>query len=114
MHDYSDTKCITILRNLLPALTSRDSKILIDDMVLPDTGVHWHATSMDITMMGALGSQERTRSEFESIVERVGGGLRIERTVVYTRPVRNAVMVLGRKGEGEAGLSGEFEEKVRV
>jgi demethylsterigmatocystin 6-O-methyltransferase len=86
-------------------------------MVLPDTGVHWHATSMDITMMGALGSQERTKSEFERIVEQAG--LRIERTVVYTWPVQNAVMVLVKKEDGagvelKRGLSGEFEEKVRV
>jgi hypothetical protein len=119
LHDYADAKCIAILRNLLPALTSPASKILIDDMMLPDTGVHWHATSMDITMMAALGSRERTRSEFERIVEKAG--LKIQRTVVYTWPVQNAVMVLVKKEEnvgmevnGTGRLNAEFEEKIKI
>ncbi|CZR52669.1 uncharacterized protein PAC_02546 [Phialocephala subalpina] len=91
LHDYADEKCILILKSLIPAL-DKELKILIDDMVLPNMGVHWHATSVDITMVAALGSQERTADEFRSLVEKAE--LRILETYTYTWPVMNAVMVL--------------------
>lgn len=44
IHDYPDEKAAVILRNTAAAL-SPDSLILIDDMVLPNSGVHLHARS---------------------------------------------------------------------
>lgn len=37
-----------------------DSRILIDDVVLPDTGANWQTTMADISMMISLGGKERT------------------------------------------------------
>ena len=40
--------------------TDADSRILVDEVVLPDTGVHWQVTMADISMMIGLGGKERT------------------------------------------------------
>lgn len=71
MHDYPDEQAAAILKNTIPALGS-DSVILIDDMVLPDSGVHWHSTQLDITMMTTLASQERTTGQWHTLMEKVG------------------------------------------
>jgi hypothetical protein len=47
IHDWDDDKALEILKNLVPALAP-DSRILIDDMVLPNTGVHWFPAALDI------------------------------------------------------------------
>ena len=71
LHDWSDEHSISILENLIPAL-GPDSKIVIDETVLPNTNVPWQAAYMDLTMMGSLGGIERTRAEFENVLDRAG------------------------------------------
>lgn len=46
-----------------------ESRILIDEVVLPDFGVHWHAAMQDISMAIQLGGKERTRTQWEKLVE---------------------------------------------
>ena len=43
MHDYPDYKCAIILRQIMDVM-DKDSVILIDEMVLPNKGAHWHQT----------------------------------------------------------------------
>ena len=43
LHDYPDFKCITLLKNTIAAM-DKSSVIIIDDMTIPNTGAHWHAT----------------------------------------------------------------------
>jgi demethylsterigmatocystin 6-O-methyltransferase len=69
IHDYPDEKAIVILKNLAAA---EDSVILIDDMVIPDVGAHWHATQLDIALMAGLASTERTREAWCKLIERQG------------------------------------------
>ena len=38
-------------------------------MVPPNTGVHWQAAQLDLTMMAALGSVERTREQWCVLME---------------------------------------------
>ncbi|KAJ5933890.1 hypothetical protein N7454_006219 [Penicillium verhagenii] len=40
IHDWEDDKAVQILKNIVPAM-AEDSQILIDDVVLPNTGAHW-------------------------------------------------------------------------
>lgn len=58
LHDWDDEKSIDILTNLPDAMSS-DSRILIDDMVLSNTGVHWWSTCLDLHMLTMLGAWER-------------------------------------------------------
>ena len=45
LHDWTDEHCVSILINLKDAMNLR-SRILIDELVLPDQGVDWTATAL--------------------------------------------------------------------
>jgi len=66
LHDWPDHKSREILRNTKSAM-GKDSVILIDEMVLPDVGVHSNVTSIDMSMMCVLASRERTQSEWDAL-----------------------------------------------
>lgn len=92
LHDYPDHKCVEILHHLKDAMAGYpDSVILIDDMVLPDTEVHWQATQLDLTMMCALGSMERTREQWYNLIE--SAGLKIDRVHQYTTSLQDSIIV---------------------
>ena len=91
LHDWPDDKCIAILRNLVPAM-DKDSRILIDDMVLPDTGVHWQATQLDLTLMAALGSVERTKEQWYALMK--SAGLKILQIYTYTTLLQDSIIVV--------------------
>jgi demethylsterigmatocystin 6-O-methyltransferase len=59
LHDYSDVKCVSILRNTVAAM-GPESVILIDEMVVPNERASWRAMQIDITMMACLASRERS------------------------------------------------------
>ncbi|KAL3478617.1 hypothetical protein BJX99DRAFT_256265 [Aspergillus californicus] len=59
IHDYPDDKCVLILKNIVSAM-GPDSIHLINDMVLPKFGAHWHVPQVDLTMMSMLASLKRT------------------------------------------------------
>jgi demethylsterigmatocystin 6-O-methyltransferase len=54
LHDWSDEKCVAILKNIVPAMEP-ESQVLIDEVVLPDTGVNWQVAQMDLIMMASFG-----------------------------------------------------------
>lgn len=71
IHDWPDDKSVEILKRLVEA-SGPESQILIDDMVLPDSGVPWEAATVDLTMMASLGSRERTLKEWHALLDRAG------------------------------------------
>lgn len=89
MHDWRDEDSAVILRRLREAM-GKDSVLLIDDMVLPDSGTHWHAAQLDIVMMAALAARERTRAQWEALVPRAG--LRIRDVFRYTESLGDSVI----------------------
>ncbi|KAH8689511.1 O-methyl transferase B [Talaromyces proteolyticus] len=89
MHDYPDDKAVAILKNIIAAL-GPDSVILIDDMVLPDSKVHWQATQIDITMMSALASRERTVEAWSELMQKAG--LKINRIYTYTESLQDSIL----------------------
>ena len=64
-------------------------------MVLPNVGVHWQAAQTDLTMMAELGSKERTRAQWDALVERAG--LEIMAVHTYNSSLQNSIMVVGLK-----------------
>lgn len=94
MHDWPDNECAKILQNIADVMNT-DSRILVDEVVLPDTGAHWQATMADIAMMIGLGGKERTTQQWKSLAERVG--LRIEEIHPYTAATYTSIVVLGLK-----------------
>jgi demethylsterigmatocystin 6-O-methyltransferase len=80
MHDWPDVDCIRILKNIISAM-GPDSLILIDDVVLPETNVPWQVSTMVMMMMAALGGIERSKEDWESLLDRAG--LKVAHIVRY-------------------------------
>lgn len=75
-HDWPDDKCIEILKNTASAMRAGGySKLLINDIVLPDRGTTRFAAQSDITMMAVLGSMERSEAQWRKLIE--GAGLEV-------------------------------------
>ena len=91
MHDHPDDKCIAILRQIVKAM-SKDSVILIDDMILPNQGVDWRATQIDLAMMAGLAAMERTENQWYSLID--SAGLKIKSVCTYTPELRDSVIVV--------------------
>ncbi|EKG09545.1 O-methyltransferase family 2 [Macrophomina phaseolina MS6] len=70
-HDNPDESALKILAGLRPAFAAH-SLLLIDDKVLPDRGVHRHATMLDLAMMAQVGSLERTRQQWHDLLAKAG------------------------------------------
>jgi len=70
MHDWGDEDCKIILRNIVPSM-SVDSKILINDLVLPDTNCERRMALNDLVMM-SFGGMERTESQWTALLQEVG------------------------------------------
>lgn len=74
LHDWPHDKAVAILSRVREAL-GPDSQVLIDEIVVPNSGAHWHATCMDLLMMTAVGARERTVDEWHALLD--DSGLRI-------------------------------------
>ncbi|QDS69567.1 hypothetical protein FKW77_008078 [Venturia effusa] len=60
LHDWPDTDCRTILRHLHAAMMKGYSTLLVDERVVPETGVDLLSAAADVTMMVNLDAKERT------------------------------------------------------
>lgn len=58
-------------------MTPGYSKILLNELVIPDIGCGVIAAQLDITMMACLASEERSEKQWQNIVDSVG--LKIEK-----------------------------------
>jgi len=71
MHDWSDDKCIEILRHIVAAMTPEYSRLLIDDFVVPATEVDWLTASLDLCMWLFFSGIERTMSQWQKLFDAV-------------------------------------------
>lgn len=72
LHDWPEDKCREILRNQIPAMKKGHSKIVIDDLVIPDQGAGWLETGIDMIMLTTHSAQERTQGDWKGLLESVG------------------------------------------
>lgn len=70
---------------------SKESVILIDEMILPDTDVHWYAASIDLTMMCGHAARERTQRQWEDLLDSVR--LKLAKKLTYNTLLYESVMV---------------------
>ncbi|KAJ5735535.1 O-methyltransferase B [Penicillium malachiteum] len=89
LHDWPDHKCREILKNIIDAMAP-DSYILIDDMVLPNVGVHWQQAQLDMLMMVALAARERTQEQWDQLVE--SAGLKVNKVHTYTESSKDSII----------------------
>jgi len=73
LHGWEDQDCMQILSLLRHAMKAGYSKLLINDIVLPDRGCAPRDAAFDIMMMGIVGGRERTKSEWERMIASVEG-----------------------------------------
>ncbi|PQE18007.1 O-methyltransferase protein [Rutstroemia sp. NJR-2017a BVV2] len=89
MHNLTDESCQKVLAQTKAAM-SFDSKILVDDIVVPTQGAHWRTVELDILMMNVLGAIERTEEQWHRLF--FGVGLKIAKTYIYDDVQADAVM----------------------
>ena len=67
-----------------------ESIILLDEMVLPETGVNAYATSIDLSVMVATAAQERTQEVWRELIG--ASGLELVKTYCYNPDSYETVM----------------------
>jgi len=95
LHDWSTEKAIEILHNLVPALAP-DSRILIDEVVLPNVDVPHLAAAQDMRMLTIAGSGERNMDDWTSLLDACG--LDITDIKGYCSILGNSVIIAKKKG----------------
>ena len=90
MHDWPDNKCAIILQQIIKVM-SKDSVILIDEMVIPNQGAHWRQTQLDLAMMAGLAAIERTEGQWYSLLD--AAGLKIKQICTYTAELRDSIII---------------------
>ncbi|KAF2772968.1 S-adenosyl-L-methionine-dependent methyltransferase [Teratosphaeria nubilosa] len=72
MHDWPDAQAIRILAHLRDAM-GEDSRIFINDLILPDVGAPPFMAESDISMLALFSAKERSEAMWRRLVEAVGG-----------------------------------------
>ncbi|KAI0893756.1 S-adenosyl-L-methionine-dependent methyltransferase [Annulohypoxylon nitens] len=75
LHSFADEKCLKILANLKAGLTEQ-SVIMIDETVLPEQGARPRGAQHDIEVLMSVGAKERTKPEWEQLLNEAGLNLR--------------------------------------
>ncbi|KAH8704512.1 S-adenosyl-L-methionine-dependent methyltransferase [Phaeosphaeriaceae sp. PMI808] len=94
LHDWPDDDCVRILKNTVPAM-GPESVILIDEVILPETNVPWQCSAMAMSMMACLGGMERSREDWENLIDRAG--LKISHVHMYDDVKFHGIVSLVRK-----------------
>ena len=71
-HDWPDEDCEKFLTNTARVMEKGYSRLLIDEYVLPDTGAPMRGAAMDLLMMMLCSGIERTRHQWESLLNKCG------------------------------------------
>jgi demethylsterigmatocystin 6-O-methyltransferase len=86
---------VAILTHLGNALTAPDSRILIDDTVMPEVNAPWVAVSIDVQMLAVYNGVERTERQWHNVLDRAG--LRIEEIKLLDPTTCMSVIFVARK-----------------
>jgi len=71
IHDWDDPPAINILRNCRRAMAEK-GRVLIVDMVVPDTDAMSFSKLLDLNMLAMTGGRERTKAEFHALLDAAG------------------------------------------
>jgi hypothetical protein len=69
LHDWDDDRAITVLRNCRRASTTKNGRVLIVDMIVPDTNSASFSKLLDLNMMVMTGGRERTKAEWCALLD---------------------------------------------
>lgn len=68
------------------------SVLLINDMILPETGCPPFSTALDLIMLSSCGSLERTEKQWNKLLEDVG--LKIKTVMVYDDELFHGILAV--------------------
>ncbi|KAI0002385.1 S-adenosyl-L-methionine-dependent methyltransferase [Xylariaceae sp. FL0662B] len=71
LRNWSDGDCVKLLRRAREAM-SVGSVLLVDDVVMKESELDWHACYVDLVMGMFFGTRERTLEEFRAIFDKAG------------------------------------------
>ena len=83
IHDWDDDKSIKILQNIHSAMND-GGKVLIVEMVVPDSDEPHPAKALDLVMLTMEGGKERTADEYRELL--AAAGLRLTRVIPTRSP----------------------------
>ncbi|KKK23147.1 hypothetical protein AOCH_002289 [Aspergillus ochraceoroseus] len=72
LHNWSDESCRKILARVTAAMEPGYSKLLVNEIVIANTGADWQETALDLMMMNMLSSQERNEAEWKQLFQSAG------------------------------------------
>ncbi|KJZ79191.1 hypothetical protein HIM_01342 [Hirsutella minnesotensis 3608] len=72
LHDWSDEKCLEILRPVRDAMKPGYSKLLLHEMLVPEQGASTFHAMLDITMMAFNSGMERTERQWRELLDKAG------------------------------------------
>ena len=72
LHEFPFNSCVEILRQTMAAMTPGYSKILINELVIPDENAGTFMIRSDFTMMTLLSAMERSETQWRELLGFVG------------------------------------------
>ncbi|MCJ1312816.1 hypothetical protein MMC25_006492 [Agyrium rufum] len=67
LHDWPDAEAVKILANIVPAM-GPDSRLLLNEIVFGEVETPLFPAQLDLSMMGAFGSKERTSKQWSKLL----------------------------------------------
>ncbi|KAI0389492.1 S-adenosyl-L-methionine-dependent methyltransferase [Xylariaceae sp. FL0594] len=89
LHNQPEKEARLLLERTRDAMTA-DSVLLIDEFVLPERGLDPYSATVDLTMMAATASMERTEAQWGALLKEVG--LRLVKVYPYNPATPETVM----------------------
>jgi hypothetical protein len=83
LHDWSDERCVTILRNCRQAMAADGRVLLVESLVEPGDRAMF-AKTLDVIMMGLVLGRERTEADFAQLLNEAG--LKLSRVMPTPAP----------------------------
>jgi hypothetical protein len=93
LHDWDEDNSVKILKNTAAAM-GPDSQLLIDEMALPNKGVHWWPACLDLHMYTMLNALERTVEQWQDLLTKAD--LRLVDIRTYAPVMKNSIIVAER------------------
>lgn len=72
LHDFPDEACLTILKHVVTVMEPGYSRLLLNEVVLPNERCPSLFATADITMMTNLAAQQRTQDEWIHLLRTAG------------------------------------------
>jgi len=84
IHDWDDERAVRILANYRASM-ARTGRVLVVECVVPDGGENSFSKLLDLNMLVMNGGRERTKGEFQELLE--AAGLRMTRVIPTLSPL---------------------------